>query len=322
MIRLTIALMMTVLAATIARAAGPEVSIIEPRGFGYFLGDKVVREVVVAVPAGVELRASALPQPGPRDYWLDLVESNLTKIEQRSSTTHRLTLTYQVFYAALEPKRLTIPGFKLYFETLPGKAPVAGAEPGAAQDAKPANTMDVAPLEIIVSPLREIIPEKKADSDAAPLRPDFFASPPGTGRARTGLLTSFIAAAILLTALAYHYAWFPFGARRQRPFARAARSLNALPERPQQSQPYSDELLILHRAFDEAYGRRVLSADIEKFFAARPELKPLQSRVAEFYEASDLAFFAGKPDDASRIVSSNAVTFLAHDLARLERRAA
>lgn len=318
MTRLLITLLAGALLATVANASQAQMSVKEPRSFGYFLGDTVSRSVVITVPGGTHLRTSALPQPGPRDYWLDLIESKLTTTERRSSTEHRLTLTYQVFYSALEPKRLRIPGFKLYFEG-PG---LTQAVPTSDKETLPSNIASVGPLEIIVSPLREIIPEKSESSNSPQLRPDALASAPGTGRARTGLLFSFVAGIGLLSALAFHYAWFPFNKRRNRPFARAARVLNAMPDRPDQAQSYGENLIILHRAFDEAYGQRVLSGDVDNFIAKRPEFTPLQPRVEEFYEASDLAFFAGRPLDARSMLSADAVTFLAHDLAALERRAA
>lgn len=322
MMRRLIALLSGALLVTAVHASQSQISVIEPRSFGYFLGDTVSRSVVITVPAGTHLRTSALPQAGPRDYWLDLVASKLTTTERRSSTEHLLTLTYQIFYSALEPKRLRIPGFKLYFDG-PGVAqPEPSNEPASDKETLPSNIASVAPLEIIVSPLREIIPEKSESSDSPPLRPDAIANAPGTGRARSGLLLSLVTGLGLTSALAFHYAWFPFGQRRNRPFARAARVLNALPDGSDQAQHYSENLIILHRAFDEAYGRRVLSGDVEKFIVERPEFSPLRPRVAEFYEASDLAFFAGRPLDARSMLSADAVTFLAHDLAALERQAA
>lgn len=347
MMRLAIGLILQFLFSNFACAANAQVSVVEPRAFGHFLGDTIVRDVIITVPPGTQLRESALPQPGPRDYWLELVESTLTTTERRSSTEHRVRLTYQVFYAALEPKRLKIPGFKLYFEgplvadAAPDKPaqdrqapdnstasksapdnsdPDKSAAGGDASEANAANTHSVASLEIIVSPLREIIPEKSASSDESLLRPDARATPQGTGRVRTGLLASLILGLGLITALAHHYAWFPFARRPNRPFARAARKLNA-PDGPDLEQ-YGDELIVLHRAFDEAYGRRVLAGDIEKFFAERPEFEPLKDRIEQFYKASELAFFAGRPLDARNMVSTDAVGVLAHDMAQLERRAA
>lgn len=309
-------------------AQSPQVSVIEPRTFGYFLGDKLVREIVIRPPPGASLRAAALPQPGPRDYWLDLVESKLTAIESRTSTEHHLSLTYQVFYAALEPKRVRIPGFKLYFDRPAAAGGDAVDKTSVAPDGSSAElsltTATVSPLEIIVSPLREIIPEKTDDDAATPLRPDAAASALGTGRARTGLLISALLATAISTALAYHYAWFPFSMRRHRPFARAARKINAQDALSSafrnESDLYGEELIILHRAFDESFGRRVLSSDIAEFVKQKPEFRPLQDRVEEFYAASDLAFFAGKSSDARRLVSTHAVGYLAHDLALLERQ--
>ncbi len=313
-----------------ARADGVSVTVNEPRAFGYFIGDTLVREVIVDVPAGVRLRTEALPQPGSRDYWLDLTDVTVASASGGNET--RIKLTYQIFYSALEPKLVRIPGFKLYFEGSDLAPAAVPKEADKSNGEKPANepesaderaTLGVPPLDVIVSPLREIIPEKNNDPAAAPLRPDAVAELLGTGRARTALLASVLAGLAALTALAYHYAWFPFGARKSRPFTRAARQLNALSKIDEGDvERYKHELLILHRAFDEVYGRRLLSSDVGDFLKSRHEFGDLAGSVTRFFEASRLTFFSGKPSAAQQILPPDSVTGLAYELALHERRAA
>jgi len=313
-----------------ARADGINVTVHEPRGFGYFLGDTLAREVIVDVPASVRLRTEALPQPGSRDYWLDLTDVGVVGAAGARQT--RIKLTYQIFYSALEPKLVRIPGFKLYFDGA-GIAPAAEQnEADKSTGDKSADEKDIAhgratravpALDVIVSPLREIIPDKNNDPAAAPLRPDAVAGLVGTGRARTGLLASVLAGLAALTALAYHYAWFPFGARKSRPFTRAARQLNALSKSDEGDvERYRHELLILHRAFDDVYGRRLLSSDVGAFLTSRREFAELAGSVNRFFEASRLTFFSGKPSAAQKILPPDSVTGLAYELALHERRAA
>lgn len=322
-----LSLLIALVWASNAGADGISVTVNEPRGFGYFLGDTLAREVIVDVPAGVRLRTEALPQPGSRDYWLDLTDVHVVG----SGHETRIKLTYQIFYSALEPKLVHIPGFKLYFDE-PGTSAAEqqkanknnGEKPAGKKDhAEERATRSVPPLDVIVSPLREIIPDKSTDPAAAPLRPDATAGLLGTGQARTGLLASLLAGLAALTALAYHYAWFPFGARRSRPFTRAARQLNALSKSDQGDvERYKHELLILHRAFDEVYGRRLLSSDVGDFLRSRHEFIELAGSVNRFFEASRLTFFSGKPSAAQKILPPDSVTGLAYELALHERRAA
>lgn len=316
-------------------AADISVRVTDPRGFGYFLGDVVSRKVEVVSPAGTSLRAAALPRPGPVTYWLDLVKIDHQTGAAGGAVTNTITLTYQIFYSALEPKRMELPKLTLYFQDDTGKT---GAENGSGQvsgstsgegassdSGKPALSRTVPPFEFIVSPLREIMPEKSDDPDQSPLRPDAEAMPQGTGAIRTGLLASLSLLAFSLAGLAYHYAVWPFSMRKRRPFTQAQRALRALANAGsagRDGQASQDALRVLHRALDETYGRRVFARDLDDFIEQHHEFHRLEPQLRSFFSTSGRAFFASEERDGDQILSGDDLAALAAELAREERRAA
>lgn len=307
--------------ASTARADDISISVSDPRPYGYFLGDVLVRQIDVMTRGAEKLRVAALPRPGPQLYWLDLVSVETEKLPSAEGQAHRIILNYQMFYSALEPKRVAIPKTTLYFSQ--SSDPKAEPVDTSRQDSSPPTSVTrvVPELEVIVSPLREIIIEKSSDPDASPLRADAQALPSGTGDLRTALLISSIVLALSIVALAYQYAFWPFRYRARRPFTHALRAMMSSGQDHVEAV-YAHNLRALHRAFDEAYGRRVFSRDVSSFLSARPEFQPLETRVKDFFEASSLAFFADDAKSAHSRMSRDEVDQLARDLAQRERGAA
>lgn len=332
MIRIVVICIAMIAYVTSLGAADISVRVTDPRGFGYFLGDVVSRKVEVVSPAGTSLRAAALPRPGPVTYWLDLVKIDHQTGAAGGAVTNTITLTYQIFYSALEPKRMELPKLTLYFqddtgktgaENVSGRASEAGS--GSSDGGKLALSRTVPPFEFIVSPLREIMPEKSDDPDQSPLRPDAEAMPQGTGAIRTGLLASLSLLALSLAGLAYHYAVWPFNMRRKRPFTQAQRALSALTNvgsAGRDGQASQDALRVLHRALDETYGRRVFARDLDDFIEQHHEFHRLEPQLRSFFSTSGRAFFASEERDGDRILSGDDLAALAAELAREERRAA
>lgn len=307
-------------ASVSARAEDISVSVADPRAFGYFLGDVVKREIMVETRGGTQLKVAALPRPGPQQYWLDLVDVRHETKAAGSGTLHHLTLSYQIFYSALEPKRVTIPKTTLFF---------SAPESGAATTPPPPQVTRVVPaLEVIVSPLREIIqsspgaPADQAKPDESPLRADAVAMPVVTGGVRSRLLAAGLLLLSVLTGLAYQYALWPFGKRAERPFTRAERAIARLSGSSDDMLTYEQQLRILHRAFDEAAGNRVLTQDIPRFLSAHTEYREFEQRVRTFFGASSLAFFGGNTDAAYSILPRDDLADFARDMAREERRSA
>lgn len=301
---LLVCAMLAAMALTAAAAGGVRVAILEPRPFGYFLGDAFRREVEVSVPAGAELELASLPHPGPINYWLELRSVDVEEQAGSEGTTYRIALDYQAFYSALDPRRLTVPGFTLKV-----------AEAGTTEDAV------VPDWSFVVSPVRELFPGKESESTTVALQPDAASPLVGTGLARTVLLVSGISTFIALLLLARHLAWWPFRRRPGRPFTEAARFLKSHSAQLSGEGGYRAALLKLHRAFDLAAGRRVLPDDLDAFLREHPEYAPFAPDIERLFACSRQTFFGGGNGSVRASMPLAAITDLGSRLGAAERGA-
>lgn len=254
-----------------------ELTVDNPRGHGWWLGDQLQQRIRITLPPGAVLDPASLPRPRAVDYWLDL-----RAVARRDLPDGlELVLTWQNFYAALEPSLRQVPDSPLRLTdgtrfVLPG-------------------------FGYVTSPIRPIL---------APSVPDQMqADPPfhliDRAPVRWGLVSAVMATLAGWLGLAWHQGWFPFRARAARPFSRAARQIRRLPEA--QARP------VLHRALDAAFGRVLIGADLDHFLARAPQFAPLQARLAQFFAGSDAAYFGVGPALAQDLPA------LARDLAAIER---
>jgi mxaA protein len=302
-----LALVLAVMLAA-AAGAGPRVEAVavsEPRPFGYFLGDVVRREVILTLKPGSKLEPASIPQPGPLNYWLELRAVDVAQSEADGGTQVQITLSYQAFHAALDPRRLTIPGFTLKISDAEGQ-----------EDSK------IPAFEFIVSPLREIFPGKESVPDNVLLQPDAQPRRLGTATERTGLLLASLTGLAALVLLAMHYAWWPFHRRQARPFTEAARFLRRRSTHLTGDGGYRAALITLHRAFDAAAGRRVLPDDVSGFVAEHPQFAPLSDDIERLFECSRTAFYGNDVSSARQALPIKEVATLGARLGMAERRAA
>lgn len=259
-----------------------EVAAKNPREYGWWLGDLLEQRLAVTLPEGTALDTASLPRPRNVTYWLDLA-----KVETRETgDTVEITLTWQNFYSALEPSRREVPGSVIRFSD--------GSEtrlPG---------------FSFVTAPIRPILAPSTPDQ----LQPDPDYRLVNTGPNASGLGLS--AASLVLSAglLAFHQGWWPFHRRAARPFTRAARRIASM-----RGAEAGALRQVLHRAFDAAFGRVLISAELGRFLDERPQFRSLEMRLAKFFAASNAAFFGrgGSQDSPGEIAA------LARDLAALER---
>lgn len=266
------------LIASAPALAQPVIRAENPHGYGWWLGDELVQRIRIDLPDDVTLDRASLPRPRAVDYWLDLRDVEVKDIKGGVE----VTLLWQNFYSALEPKLREVPPSPLRFSD--------GSEaalPG---------------FSFVTSPIRPIT----APSGPDQLQPDppFRLIDPGFNRMALGGSLLVLLGALL--AMAWHQAWGPFRARPARPFTRAARGMAHMPDVAQRRRS-------LHRAFDAAFGRVLIGADLPDFLSRRPEFTPVADRLTEFFKASDAAFFGVGP------VAGDEPDALARDLARIER---
>jgi mxaA protein len=290
--------------ATGATARMAQVAVSEPRAFGYFLGDVMRRDVELTMEAGARLEIATLPRPGPINYWLELRSVDTDERSVADGTRVHISLEYQAFYAALDPHRLTIPGFTLK---------ISGQ--GGSEEAQ------IPAWSFVMSPLRELFPGKENEAPAVAMQPD--ARPPllATGLERSALLAAAIAALASLVLLARHLAWWPFHRRPSRPFTEAARFLQANTAQLTGEGGYRAALIKLHRAFDLAAGRRVLPDDLEAFLKDHPEFAPHSADIERLFACSRAAFFANDNARARAAMPFEAIADLGSRLGAAERRA-
>jgi len=274
----------------------------EPRPFGYFTGDVVVLKAAIAVDGTTELVQASLPKPGPVTYWLDLTGVDVEETRSGGGRQYNVTLTYQTFYVPYDSRKLTIPSWtmRLFGSSGPDRAVI------------PAFTFTS-------SPLRELFPEKSGETVETFLRPDAKPYLLSSQPLFAALLGSTALALLSLTLLARHLAWWPFRRRPRRPFTRAARLIARPGPNGGGTIESRDALLVLHRAFDEALGRRMLAEDLERFLDEHPEHAGCRTGIAQFFECSRRAFFIGGVAKLSEGLQRSALLKLSRALAASER---
>ncbi|MBS0235313.1 MAG: nonribosomal peptide synthetase MxaA [Proteobacteria bacterium] len=307
-----------------AAAAIDAVNVYEPRTFGYFIGDTLERDVEVVTSGSTELFTEALPRPGALTYWLDLVSIEQKTHENNGRRIYDIKLKYQIFYSAIEATDVEIPAFPLKFKNPSSVAPDGTAPSDLTEASKysasvPALRLTIAPLRNLV--LVDLMPDKTKElSDV--LRPDIAAHEIATAQKEKTLALSGLSLLACGLLLLWHYAIWPFQTRAGRPFTQADRQIRDLFSYGTGDPSYREALLILHRAFDEAAGHRLLAEDASAFTAERPRFSGLTPRLQAFFESSRLYFFSDDRRTAEERFPFENIKKLAGDLAREERAAA
>ncbi len=269
--------------------------VIQPRPFGYVVGDIARQQVLVHAP-GHALVADALPKPGRVSAWLERTRVDAA----RTADGWRLDLEYQFVNAPREIRTLSLPGVSLVLRA--GAATVAESV-----DEWPVTLAPLTPENVLA---RAGLEETRPDTPP----------PPGDMTWIERRLAAYALAAGLIAALwaSARFGWSWRG-RRPRPFARAARELHALAATPD-AERYRAALRALHRAFDSTAGGTLFAPGIADFVAAHPRFAPARVEVEAFFELSQRAFFAraGAPVGDAELAS---VRLLAARLADIEREA-
>lgn len=269
---------LALIAAPTLAFAEPAIHAQNPDEYGWWLGDKLEQRIEITLPPGVSIDPSTLPKPRIVDYWLDLTHVAVEKVDNHAA----LTLHWQNFYAAVSPDRRQVPA-----------SPIRLSDGSA---------LSLPGFSFVASPLRPITDTSGPDR----LQPD----PPfhliGTRSEITGMLLSLAAFTLSLGFMARLQAWWPFHKRAVRPFTVASRQLGRLNDPMLQRRR-------LHQAFDLAFGRVLISRDLPQFLVQRPEFRPLEHKLAQFFAGSNTAFFG-----AGTVPNDN-VPQLARDLSLIER---
>jgi mxaA protein len=262
---------------------------IEPRPFGYTVGDVLERTLLVEGAQEGTLDPASLPRPGRTGRWFQL--RAVTALPEGAR------LTYQIVNLPEQADQENLPSLRVR---------VIGPD-GRAREA------DIGPFTVAMTPVARFASYDVIDADA--IRPDRDPQPIDTSRRRARVFLyaaalTVLAAIQLAPALARRLGW-----RRAGPFARALRALRRLPGREEDVAARNDALRRLHAALDEVAGRTLALDNVELLFLARPALAPARTTVEALLAQSRAAFFGQVPPPPRAHLLS-----VAAQLADLERR--
>ena len=274
------------------RAAGVgvwDLHVDEPRGFGWFVGDRVSREIRWAVPDGWVPDMSSLPRTDARGGPVEIVAVDWRSDPKGGEWTARLRVDYQLFVAPDNHRLVDLPGFTVRFN------------PRRAGDA--VRTVQVVGGSVLVAPL-VTSPVPSAAAWGA-WRPDFV--PPAISSAswqhwRNGGLGLAALAALGLLGRPLLESWWR---QRALPLARARRGvLAALAEGVE-----SEDLRLgsvaghtacrqLHAGLDAWAGGALLRDEARVRLGREPAFASLVPEVDAFFVVSRSLFFGVEGADA------------------------
>lgn len=237
----------------------------EPRDFGYTLGDKISRELLLEVNAPYRLDLDSLPPSGRLGLWLEL-DTPRVEHQHRDGTHHyRITLDYRLINLTESQQLITIAShpLKISDELMTRSVPITAFR-FAAHRVLPTNNPNELPPQPLMPP-----PPLKLDGHWLWLA--------------LGLTLGFIGLGMLF----WVHGLIPWLQRAHRPFARAYRDLR---RQPPHSAPEA-ALRRLHRAFDATANGTVFYEGLESFFRTQPHFAPLRPSIEAFFSYSRQQFF-------------------------------
>ena len=234
-----------------------------PRPFGYVNGDEIPQRIVLETRSGISLQAGSLPAKGQINRWLNLNQVTVKQTGQR----YEIDLRYQVFYAPLEVKSLTLPGFTLQFSQ--GEKSVSKNVPA---------------WTFTLSPLRELVVRQTEQGEY--MRPDSPPSLLANTQAWYGLAASLTVAALIAAYLGYLYGCFP-GMLRRTLFKQALRKLAGLSK-----TDMAQALTIVHHTLNSLNGQPLFYTQLSDFYRRNPQYLQVSSQLTWFFNFSNRYFFS------------------------------
>ncbi len=275
----------------VAEIAVERLDIDQPRLFGYRIGDKFERSIVLRLRKPYQLKTDSLPESGRLTEWLAIESPRIDQKNMAGATEYHIQLTYQIVNINPEVRDIAIPHQDLLY--------IAGSETSAVL---------VPATRVNVSVLRD--PTKKdLQPDRAPLllQQRYFTM------AVFGTLL--LCALIGLVAL---YWGLPF-VSKDHPFAEAYRSLRKLRRRTWDDDSYRESLQNVHRAFNETTGKTVFAEGLGGFFNDHRQYAPLELSIEDYFARSRKYFFEGAEDDQSTRYSLAELLALVRSCRKVER---
>ncbi|MCP4491303.1 MAG: hypothetical protein GY820_28905 [Gammaproteobacteria bacterium] len=233
------------------------------RSFGYFIGD-IVEQRIHLQTDGNNIELAGIPDNQRVGQWLERLSSTLTTDNLGQGL---LVLKYQVINAPSALVNAALPALSL--EAVGGELISISPWP-----------ISISPLASVVMPDRDELLQIQPDRQA--VVPD--ADPPSRRLTYTGIMLI----ATILMWLAW-WLWRQYTDVVQLPFARSFDEIRKLDS--VQTGENQQAWFVLHHAFNDAASRTISNSTIGELIQQQPWLKPLQSRIENFYAASDACFF-------------------------------
>lgn len=234
-----------------------------PRPFGYVNGDEIPQRIVIETRSGIRLQPGSLPAKGQINRWLNLNQVTVKQSGQR----YQIDLLYQVFYAPLEVKSLTLPGFTVQL----------GQGEKSIGQSVPAWTFTL-------SPLRELVVRQSEQGEY--LRPDSPQPLLTDTQALYGLAASLSVAVLIAAYLGYLYGCYP-GMPRRTVFKRALRKLAGLSKTDMEQA-----LTLVHQALNSLDGQPLFANRLSDFYRRNPQYLPINAQLLWFFNYSNRYFFS------------------------------
>jgi mxaA protein len=275
--------------------------VIEPRSFGYVVGDKIRREVRLSVHADYRLDQASLPEAGRLDRWLEVAAPEVRVESIGNGRRYHLVLSYQIFNAPRAPETITIPQQNLQ---------ILGAE-DALSTLVPALRVTVAPVTAAIA----------ANSlSGSSLQQDRRPSPIPLEARQSRLAFTGAGLLMLLLYAAWRRGLMAFIARGNLPFTKASRALQRLQPTPGAPARYAAGLKIIHEAINRTAGRAVFAHNLDEFLASHPAYGGLRTDFAQFFAASGRVFFANGGADIPSGAGWTALLRLCRLCSRIEKQ--
>ncbi|MCD2452725.1 nonribosomal peptide synthetase MxaA [Methylicorpusculum oleiharenae] len=238
-----------------------------PKPFGYVIGDKIRHRIVIGTRSGIQLEPTSLPAKGDLNRWLSIDQITVRPVSKHLT---EIELTYQVFYAPLEVKMLTIAGFKLRFKQ--GDQAIEQVVPE---------------WSFTVSPIHELAVRKEEGNTYR--RPDATPTLISSQNALRLLSISVASGLFCGLLLAFRYGYF-VGFPRRSFFSRANGRIKKM-----QPNELGLALVIIHQAFNQLNHKPLFKHRLSEFYRLRPEFKEIGPELEWFFNFSNDYFFGGKP---------------------------
>lgn len=245
--------------------------LVEPRSFGYAVGDKIRREVHLSLDPDYRLDETSLPKPGRLDRWLEVAAPEVHSASSRDGRRYDIILTYQIFNAPSRPETVTIPQHDL--RILGSTHPLTTLVP--------ALRIGVVPVTSGVADGR--VSDRSLQQDRPPP-----AVPVETRQTRLAWTGAALLALLLYSA--WRYGLRALLARRHLPFTKAWRDLKHL--QPSAPAQYAAGLKMVHDAINRTAGRAVFAHNLDEFLLAHPAYDGLRTDLERLFAASCSVFFA------------------------------